>query len=71
MDIFSVKWTQVITVSGEWRQVSAPPARDFGDDFTAPTLNQAEKASLSVAKGDFGLCAAIFWMHPRPDASGV
>jgi hypothetical protein len=55
MDILSVKWIQVITVSGKWRQVSAPPARDLGDDFTVSTLNQAEKVSLSVAKGDFGV----------------
>jgi len=47
MDRLSVKWIQVITISGEWRQASAPPARDFGDDFTAPTLNQAEKTKSS------------------------
>jgi hypothetical protein len=66
MDILSVKWIQVITVNGGQRQVSAPPAGDLGDDFTAPTLNQAEK----TPPVNFRVMATVHgmrfdhWLHP-------
>jgi len=63
MDIFSVKWTQVITVNDGLRQVSALPDRDFGEYFTASTLNQAEKAKFLIPNSP-GRCPGLKLVRP-------
>jgi hypothetical protein len=42
MNILSVKGIQVMTVSGGRHPAGASPDRDFEDDSTVSTLNQAE-----------------------------